>query len=307
MATMDEDIIVDPYKTRNSLSLTPPQIGILFLGCLSLLTAQMDVPPPLQDALGSFRRMMVILVAALVLYHFFDQMMTAWKSKLEELPSADRKALEKMKEKGMKDTGKPDPWENESSHPSAFLTTREAKPRLFPFPLGKAGTDEKLKGELWWEAGNSAHVGHYNQAELPENKAKMKKEAKKAEELRLKKHQKEIKEYTSNKKKWAKRLVHVKLVVGIIAIGLFHRGAAVLCLAALIWFVLATELGGMFDPKIDEDVEPSFKKPQIPTTPGLGLTYIYEPSKGGVAPTGAFPLRAPTNRLLTSLDNRYAS
>ena len=46
-------------------------------------------------------------------------------------------------------------WDHESSHPSVFLTTRDAKPRLFPFPLGKAGG---LKGELWWEAGNSAHV-----------------------------------------------------------------------------------------------------------------------------------------------------
>ena len=47
--------------------------------------------------------------------------------------------------------------ESESSHPSQFLTTRDVKPRLFPFPLGKAG-GQSLKGELWWEAGNSAHV-----------------------------------------------------------------------------------------------------------------------------------------------------
>jgi hypothetical protein len=47
--------------------------------------------------------------------------------------------------------------ENEDAHPSVFLTTRDAKPRLFPFPLGKAG-GSGLKGELWWEAGNSAHV-----------------------------------------------------------------------------------------------------------------------------------------------------
>jgi hypothetical protein len=47
---------------------------------------------------------------------------------------------------------------NESAHPSQFLTTRDGKPRLFPFPLGKAGGSRALKGELWWEAGNSAHV-----------------------------------------------------------------------------------------------------------------------------------------------------
>ena len=48
-------------------------------------------------------------------------------------------------------------YDNESSHPSHFLTTRDAKPRLFPFPLGKAG-GQATKGELWWEAGNAAHV-----------------------------------------------------------------------------------------------------------------------------------------------------
>ena len=50
------------------------------------------------------------------------------------------------------------PQDNASSHPSAFLTTKDGKPRLFPFPLGKAGGSQGLKGELWWEAGNSAHV-----------------------------------------------------------------------------------------------------------------------------------------------------
>jgi hypothetical protein len=47
--------------------------------------------------------------------------------------------------------------DHESAHPSHFLTTRDAKPRLFPFPLGKAG-GQATKGELWWEAGNAAHV-----------------------------------------------------------------------------------------------------------------------------------------------------
>lgn len=48
--------------------------------------------------------------------------------------------------------------DNASAHPSQFLTTKDGKPRLFPFPLGKAGGSKALKGELWWEAGNAAHV-----------------------------------------------------------------------------------------------------------------------------------------------------
>ena len=53
---------------------------------------------------------------------------------------------------------KKDAWDNVSSHPSQFLTTRDGKPRLFPFPLGKAGGSKALQGELWWEAGNTPHV-----------------------------------------------------------------------------------------------------------------------------------------------------
>jgi hypothetical protein len=52
----------------------------------------------------------------------------------------------------------PNAWDNPSAHPSQFLTTRDGKPRLFPFPLGKAGGSRGLKGELWWEAGNTPHV-----------------------------------------------------------------------------------------------------------------------------------------------------
>ncbi len=52
---------------------------------------------------------------------------------------------------------KADAWDNISAHPSQFLTTKDGKPRLFPFPLGKAG-GQGLKGELWWEAGNTPHV-----------------------------------------------------------------------------------------------------------------------------------------------------
>jgi hypothetical protein len=44
------------------------------------------------------------------------------------------------------------------SHPSAFLTTKSAAPRLFPFPLGKTSVRATVKDELWWEGGNAPHV-----------------------------------------------------------------------------------------------------------------------------------------------------
>jgi len=61
-----------------------------------------------------------------------------------------------------------DPQAHTRSHPSLFLTTRHAPPRLFPFPLGKSRPDATVKDELWWEGGNAPHVGHFNKPKLPE-------------------------------------------------------------------------------------------------------------------------------------------
>jgi hypothetical protein len=114
--------------------------------------------------------------------------------------------------------------ENASAYPSAFLTTRDGKPRLFPFPLGKAGAETK---ELWWEAGNSAHVwvrrdllgptpfgiaecrsGHFNQRETPEAREKMRVEMEKKEEQRVKKAKKAMEGMEKERKKWVLRYCH---------------------------------------------------------------------------------------------------
>lgn len=51
-----------------------------------------------------------------------------------------------------------DLWANMKAHPSAFLTTRQAIPRIFPFPLGKTRSEATVRDELWWEDGNAPHV-----------------------------------------------------------------------------------------------------------------------------------------------------
>jgi len=60
------------------------------------------------------------------------------------------------------------PQAHTRSHPSAFLTTKNAPPHLFPFPLGKSRPEATVKDELWWEGGNAPHVGHFNKPKLPE-------------------------------------------------------------------------------------------------------------------------------------------
>lgn len=40
----------------------------------------------------------------------------------------------------------------------------------------------------------------------------------------------------------------------------------------------------------------------------MAMTYLYEPTgNGGVVEAGTIPVHAPSHRLLTTTDNRYAS
>ncbi len=87
--------------------------------------------------------------------------------------------------------------------------------------------------------------------------------------------------------RWNKRLGHIKILSGIIVLGLgssylrepgsiadpyiaVHRKAAVVCLAVLLYYVFATELIAMLKPKEDDEDEISGlkrkKKPQVSRT-----------------------------------------
>jgi len=52
---------------------------------------------------------------------------------------------------------------------------------------------------------------------------------------------------------------------------------------------------------------PTRVDPANAKTPGMAMTYIYEPNGDGVVETGQMPTKAPSHRLTTSLDSRYAS
>ncbi|KAK4688620.1 hypothetical protein P7C73_g1485, partial [Tremellales sp. Uapishka_1] len=214
--------------------------------------------------------------------------------------------------------------ENASAHPSQFLTTKDGKPRLFPFPLGKAGAEDSLKGNLWWEAGNSAHVGHFNQRETPEAREALRLEMEAKEELRVSKAKKALKSAEATRKKWTQRMTRLKVLSGIVIMGLcelctgksftasdvdsVHRPAAVICLAAMIYYELATAINGMLKVKQEDKPPRPLRRKPVPQTPGMGMTYIYETTAdGGVAEAASIPVKAPTHRLMTSTDSRYAS
>lgn len=68
-------------------------------------------------------------------------------------------------------------------------------------------------------------------------------------------------------------------------------------------------MAGMLKPKDkDEDDEPPVRRKKVPVTPGMAMTYLYEPTKkGGVKEYNSIPVQAPSHRLMTSTDSRYAS
>jgi hypothetical protein len=90
---------------------------------------------------------------------------------------------------------------------------------------------------------------------------------------------------------------------------------------AFVYYVFATQLFKLFNPEESEDEFKPVKRKGVSLvcpefdgdcadkqTPGMGMTYIYEPvGKGIVQPTGQMPTKAPTHRLTTSLDSRFAS
>ena len=103
------------------------------------------------------------------------------------------------------------------------------------------------------------------------------------------------------------------------------------------YYVLATELSSMLkakDEDEDEEDDQAVKRkdtprvssssagpvlpPKLPAGlmlthvrcqgPGMAMTYIYEPTRaGGVKEAGSIPVKAPSNRLLTSTDGRFAN
>ncbi|WWC87317.1 uncharacterized protein L201_002206 [Kwoniella dendrophila CBS 6074] len=301
------DIFEDPLTPKNGLTLTPFHLFTLLISSISLFLSSMKLPEPLKSFVGMSKRASLLLVCLMIGHWVVTGQMDNYQKKVEKAHKEERGRYDPLI-KSKIDKKKND-WENAASHPSHFLTTRDGKPRLFPFPLGLAGgKDSTTKNNLWWEAGNSAHVGHYNQRETPEAREQLRLQVEAKESARQKKAKKAIEEYESNRKKWQKRLVHLRMISAIIIIGIFQRKVAVICLAGLIYYVFATELAAMLKFKTEEEEnKPAKKRKKIPTTPGMAMTYIYEPDGISIKPSGAIPTKAPSHRLMTSLDSRYAS
>ncbi|WWC67524.1 uncharacterized protein I206_101432 [Kwoniella pini CBS 10737] len=302
------DIIEDPLTPKNGLTLTPFHLITLIISSLSLFLSSLNLPLEFLTIIGIIKRISFLFICLIIGHLIIISQIENYQKKLKNSYIEEKGRYDPII-KSKIDKKKND-WENPSSHPSHFLTTRDGKPRLFPFPLGLAGGNNKNsnnKKTLWWEAGNSAHVGHYNQRETPEAREQFRLEVENKEKKRQKKAKKAIEEYEKSRKKWQKRLIHLKLISIIVIIGIFHRKIAVICLAGLIYYIFAIEITSMLKPKYKEEETSAKKRKKIPTTPGMAMTYIYEKDGSSVKPSGAIPTKSPSHRLMTSLDSRYAS
>ncbi|KAK8846614.1 hypothetical protein IAR55_005700 [Kwoniella newhampshirensis] len=298
------ELFEDPLTPKNGLTLTPFHITTLLLSSLVLFLSSTTLPSPFSLYIGMLKRIMVILVMIMIGHHVVVSQMDRVQKRWEIAREKENRELESLQVKAELKK-KPDDWENASAHPSHFLTTRDGKPRLFPFPLGKAGGMGNK--ELWWEAGNSAHVGHFNQRETPEMLEQLRLETEGKEKARQAKAKKALKKFEARRAKWTKRLTHLKIISGIVVVGLVNRKIAVVCLAGYIYYTFAMHLAEMLKVEKKEEEGPAKKKKKIPAGPGMAMTYIYEPTPEGPKEAGAFPTRSPSHRLTTSFDSRYAS
>ncbi|KGB75085.2 hypothetical protein CNBG_0923 [Cryptococcus deuterogattii R265] len=306
---MSSDLLNDPLKPSNGHTLTLFHILTLALCAVSLILTNILGP---NTVAGPLTRLSILLILLLLSHHFILYLLSYHSASLANAHKEEKAKIDSLVKKSKMEHKKSDrdwDWEYaDARHPSHFLTTKEGKPRLFPFPIGLAGGSGSK--ELWWEAGNSSHIGHYNhQRETPAARDQLKAEMEAKESARQKKAKKTIKGFEAARQKWTTRLTHLKVLMSIISIGLgISKKIAVGCLMAWIYYIVVGYLTGLLAvPKEDED-RPANERKNIPTTPGMAITYLYEPDgKDSVKPAGHIPTRAPSHRLTTTYDSRYAS
>ncbi|WVR07360.1 hypothetical protein IAU60_004401 [Kwoniella sp. DSM 27419] len=237
---------------------------------------------------------------------------------LDKLPKADDPNSARFKKLTASKKPRQDLWAHTRSHPSAFLTTKAAAPRLFPFPLGKTRPDAAVAEELWWEGGNAPHVGHFNKPKLPPPPVPDEGVLMARVEASMKREEQE--------KMWKKRIRTVQILCVIVVVSFAHRKLAMACLAYLIYHTVSTELSAMLSPPPDLDgvyatidrLAHASRNESAPRPSQMtgGMSYIYEPgptstsarssSAGGVRDLANIPIEVvPPHVLMTSQNHWY--
>ncbi|WWD18915.1 hypothetical protein CI109_103371 [Kwoniella shandongensis] len=285
---------------------------IAIMSAISLMMSVCPIPYEMVPFYRIFSTVTIIAVACYasrtaVIYYGYTQA-------LAKLPKPDDPNSARFAKLMASKKPRQDLWAHTRSHPSAFLTTRQAAPRLFPFPLGKTRPEAAIKDELWWEGGNAPHVGHFNRPKLPHPpmpdesvlmarvEASMKREAQ--EEL------------------WKKRIRSIQFLSVIVIISFVSKPISIALLCYLIYTTISSEIQSILTPPPDLDEVESYiqdltmssrnESAPRPTQMIGGMSYIYEPTLaaaagvgGGVKHSANIPIEKVVPPVLMTTTNSY--
>ncbi|ORY35362.1 hypothetical protein BCR39DRAFT_585005 [Naematelia encephala] len=306
-------------KPHPALQFGPVAQTVAIMCTISLGMSVVPLPWQMLPFYILFSRLTILAVICLVLYSSI--IWYGYNSALVALnPPKDpnEEILEKLDKMMKPRPDRPDLWANNRAHPSAFLTTRHAPPRLFPFPLGKSRPEASVRDELWWEGGNAPHVGHFNRTTIPEpgiGSSELKKVLMERAMKRM--------EIEKQRKMWHKRIQSVQILCVVIALAFINKTLAIVILAWLIYSTLASEIDGMLAPpedmtelhkkikKIDDAAGKTQSGPRFRGRPGEvegGMSYIFGPNgEASVEHVADVPIAmVPPHVLMTTNDHLRA-
>ncbi|WVQ74738.1 hypothetical protein IAR50_004343 [Cryptococcus sp. DSM 104548] len=282
---------------------------IAVMCALSLLMASSPLPLQLIPFYRIFSTVTMLVVTGYVvrisiIYYGYQQELAKW-------PKPDDPEGSKLKALMASKKPRPDLWAHTRSHPSAFLTTKNAQPRLFPFPLGKTKPEAAVKDELWWEGGNAPHVGHFNRPKLPAPPAG-------PDEKTLMKRVQASMRREAQENLWRRRIKDIQALSCIVIVSFLSKKIAAIALAVLIYRTVSSEIAGMLEPPddmdkvwsaIDKVTRSAAKNESAPRPTQLtgGMTYLFEQDGDWVKKLANVPVdTVPPPVLMTTTNHWYA-
>ncbi|WWC90896.1 uncharacterized protein L201_005833 [Kwoniella dendrophila CBS 6074] len=279
-----------------------------------LISLAMSASPLPYEMIPFYRLFSTITTIAVICYVAKTSVICyGYYQALSKLPKPKDPNDERFKKLIASRKPRQDLWAHTRSHPSAFLTTKAAAPKLFPFPLGKTRPEAAVKDELWWEGGNAPHVGHFNRPRLPEPPAPDESVLMKRVEASMKREAQE--------NMWKKRIRSIQILCIITIMSFVNKKISIACLCYLIYDTLSREIQSMLSPPYDmenvwryiDKLSQGSKNESAPKPTQMtgGMSYIYEKNQGNVNETvndlANIPVEmVPPHVLMTTQNHWYA-
>ncbi|EAL20591.1 hypothetical protein CNBE5110 [Cryptococcus deneoformans B-3501A] len=272
---------------------------ISVMSAISLVMAASPLPIQLIPFYRIFSTLTICYVTrASVIYYGYQQALAKFPKQDESSSAKANKAAKKPRQ---------DLWANMKAHPSAFLTTRQAAPRIFPFPLGKTRPEAAVREELWWEGGNAPHVGHFNRPKLPVPPNPN-------EDVLMKRVQASMAR-EAQERLWKRRIRDIQVLSVIIMVSFVSKKVAAIALAILIYRTVSSEIDDMLSPPVDmEHVWKAIDKltgaaknesAPKPTLLTGSTSYLYEHDGDWVKKLADVPIEGVTPPVLMTTANSW--